>query len=72
MADAEIDVIRGLLAAHPRPATLSERRQRLDALGTQYPLPPDGRSCRSSSVTRASSAPDYLMTRYGLMNSLSS
>ena len=41
MADAEIDVIRGLLAAHPRPTDLSERRQRLDALGAQYSLPGD-------------------------------
>jgi monoterpene epsilon-lactone hydrolase len=43
MADAEINVIRGLLAAHPRPASLDERRKRLDALGAQYPLPPDVR-----------------------------
>ena len=43
MADAEIDVIRGLLAAHPRPTDLSERRQRLDALGAQYALPADVR-----------------------------
>src|SRR3954462_11107154 len=38
MADAEIDVIRRLLASHPRPTDLSERRKRLDALGGQYPL----------------------------------
>jgi epsilon-lactone hydrolase len=43
MADAEINVIRGLLAAHPCPASLDERRKRLDALGAQYPLPPDVR-----------------------------
>ena len=43
MADAEIDVIRGLLAVHPRPTSLDERRKRLDALGAQYPLPPDVR-----------------------------
>ena len=43
MADAEIDVVRRLLASHPRPADLSERRKRLDALGAQYPLPPDVR-----------------------------
>jgi monoterpene epsilon-lactone hydrolase len=43
MADAEIDVIRRLLAAHPRPTDLAERRKRLDALGAQYPLPPDVR-----------------------------
>jgi monoterpene epsilon-lactone hydrolase len=43
MADAEIDVIRRLLASHPRPTDLSERRKRLDALGAQYPLPADVR-----------------------------
>ena len=43
MADAEIDVIRGLLAAHPRLTSLDERRKRLDALGAQYPLSPDVR-----------------------------
>jgi epsilon-lactone hydrolase len=43
MADAEIDVIRAMLAARPRPTDLEERRARLDALGTQYPLPPDVR-----------------------------
>ena len=41
MADAEIDIIRGLLASHPRPTGLSERRRRLDALGAQYSLPGD-------------------------------
>jgi hypothetical protein len=41
MADAEIEVIRGILASHPRPTDLRERRKRLDALGAQYPLPPD-------------------------------
>jgi hypothetical protein len=40
MADAEIEVIRNLLAANPRPTELSQRRKRLDALGGQYPLPP--------------------------------
>jgi acetyl esterase/lipase len=43
MADAEIEVIRKLLEANPRPAALSERRKRLDALGGQYPLPADMR-----------------------------
>jgi monoterpene epsilon-lactone hydrolase len=43
MADAEIEVIRDILAAHPRPTDLSERRKRLDALGAQYLLPPDVR-----------------------------
>lgn len=41
MADAEIDAIRAILAARPRPAELGERRQRLDALGAQYKLPAD-------------------------------
>src|SRR5260221_9816577 len=43
MADAEIDVIREIIASHPRPAGLSERRKRLDALGDQYALPTDVR-----------------------------
>jgi epsilon-lactone hydrolase len=41
MADSEIDAIRRLLAARPRPSDLGERRKRLDALGAQYPLPAD-------------------------------
>jgi len=41
MADAEIDVIRQMLASSPRPAGLSERRRRLDALGARYSLPTD-------------------------------
>ena len=41
MPDAEIDVIRALLAAGPRPAELSERRARLDGLGDVYPVPAD-------------------------------
>jgi epsilon-lactone hydrolase len=42
VADAEIEAIHAQLAAHPRPAAnLAERRKRLDALGTQYALPPD-------------------------------
>jgi len=43
MPDAEIDAIRRILEANPRPAGLGERRQRLDALGEQYPLPTDVR-----------------------------
>lgn len=39
--DPEIQVIRDLLASRPRPAELSERRKRLDALGGGYPLPAD-------------------------------
>jgi epsilon-lactone hydrolase len=41
VVDPEIEAIRAQLAAHPRPANLAERRKRLDALGTQYALPPD-------------------------------
>jgi monoterpene epsilon-lactone hydrolase len=43
MADADIEVIRNKLAANPRPAGLSERRLRVDALGGQYPIPADVR-----------------------------
>jgi epsilon-lactone hydrolase len=43
MMDTEIDAIRRMLAARPRPADLAERRQRLDGLGAQYPLPADVR-----------------------------
>jgi len=43
MPDAEIEVIRQMLSANPRPAELSERRKRLDALGGEYPLPADVR-----------------------------
>lgn len=43
MSDAEIERIRAALAARPRPAELSERRARLDALGAQFPVPPDVR-----------------------------
>src|SRR6478736_2717983 len=43
MSDAEIEVIRKLLAERPRPADLAERRKRLDALGAQYPVPADVR-----------------------------
>jgi epsilon-lactone hydrolase len=43
MPDAEIEAIRGALEANPRPAGLSERRSRLDALGGQYLLPADVR-----------------------------
>src|SRR5215813_9745601 len=43
MADPEIDVVRKILASHPRPTNLAERRRRLDALGAQYSLPEDVR-----------------------------
>jgi epsilon-lactone hydrolase len=41
MPNAEIAVIREMLAARPRPAGLAERRQRLDALGGQFPVAAD-------------------------------
>lgn len=41
MADAEIETVRTMLAARPRPASLAERRQRLDGLCAQYPMPAD-------------------------------
>jgi len=41
MTDVEIETIREMLAARPRPPELSERRQRLDALGGQFRLPTD-------------------------------
>lgn len=41
MADAEIEAVRTMLAARPRPASLAERRQRLDGLCAQYPMPAD-------------------------------
>jgi monoterpene epsilon-lactone hydrolase len=41
MPNTEIAVIREMLAARPRPAGLAERRQRLDALGGQFPVAAD-------------------------------
>ena len=41
MAHAEIDAVRQILASTPRPAGWVERRERLDALGSRYPLPAD-------------------------------
>lgn len=41
MADPEIDTIRHILQSQPRPTDLPERRARLDALGTRYPVAPD-------------------------------
>ena len=43
MAETEIERIRAMLAARPRPAALSERRARLDALGEQFAPPDDVR-----------------------------
>lgn len=41
MANAELDAIRVLLASAPRPATLAERRARLDEVFGQFPVDPD-------------------------------
>jgi epsilon-lactone hydrolase len=43
MANTEIEAVRPMLGARPRPAGVGERRQRLDALGMQYPVPEDVR-----------------------------
>jgi acetyl esterase/lipase len=40
---SEVDAIRRMLIAHARPSSLAERRERLDRLGAQYPIPPDVR-----------------------------
>jgi acetyl esterase/lipase len=49
MPEAELDAIRRMLVSKPRPAGLAERRQRLDALGTQYTLPADVRVTSSNA-----------------------
>jgi acetyl esterase/lipase len=41
MADQEIEALRSLLQARPRPVALSERRRRLDDLGALYTIAPD-------------------------------
>ena len=41
MSDPEIEAIRKELTARPRPASLAERRQRMDGLSAQFPVPPD-------------------------------
>ena len=43
MADDEIDAIRALLLARPRPDELSQRRKRLDDLGALYKMSTDVR-----------------------------
>jgi epsilon-lactone hydrolase len=43
MADQEIDAVRALLLAKPRPDGLSERRKRLDDLGVMYKIATDVR-----------------------------
>ena len=61
MADQEIDAIRALLLARPGPDKLSERRKRLDALGTQYQIATDVfiESVEANGVTAEwSSTPD--------------
>lgn len=41
MTNAEMAAIREMLAASPRPASLEDRRKRLDALGSKYIVPID-------------------------------
>jgi epsilon-lactone hydrolase len=41
MAQSEIDAIRALLTSKPRPAGWTERRQRLDAVGSVWPVADD-------------------------------
>src|ERR1700729_3946981 len=43
MPDPEIDAIRAILAASPRPSGLAERRARLDGLGRHYRTPAEFR-----------------------------
>ena len=43
MADSEIDAIRALLGSKPRPVGWAERRQRLDEVGSTWPVAPDVR-----------------------------
>lgn len=44
MSNPEVDAIREILRSRPRPAGLAERRERLDALGAGFGLPPDIRT----------------------------
>ncbi len=41
MARTEIDAIRELLGSRPRPAGWAERRQRLDEVGSTWPVADD-------------------------------
>ncbi|MEO9191962.1 MAG: alpha/beta hydrolase [Acetobacteraceae bacterium] len=59
MPDAEIERIRAALAARPRPPELGERRARLDALGEQFPVPPD---VRVESVEASGVAAEWTVT----------
>ena len=47
MVHEEIDAIRAMLAAKPRPVGWAERRQRLDEVGSVWPVADDIRSSRS-------------------------
>ena len=53
MSDPEIDAIRAILGASPRPSGLAERRERLDSLGTHYAIPADFRLERGRLRARA-------------------
>jgi hypothetical protein len=41
MAESEIDAIRALLSSKPRPIGWAERRQRLDDVGSHWPVADD-------------------------------
>src|SRR5438874_4835446 len=41
MSDSEIDAIRALLGSKPRPVGWTERRQRLDEVGSAWPVADD-------------------------------
>jgi monoterpene epsilon-lactone hydrolase len=56
---SEIDVVRAMLASRPRPASLAERRRRLDDLGTQYSLSADA---RVETVTANGVSAEWTMT----------
>jgi epsilon-lactone hydrolase len=43
MSDPEIDALRAMIAAHPRPPGIAERRQRMDGLAGQQPIDPEVR-----------------------------
>ena len=41
MSENEIAALRALLTSRPRPSSVAERRERLDALGRAYPTARD-------------------------------
>jgi monoterpene epsilon-lactone hydrolase len=41
MSESEIDAVRALLSAKPRPAGFAERRQRIDEVGSIWPTAAD-------------------------------